>query len=90
MGQGERRPGEGGAEGAAVEVLEVLSSTQAVDAPGTNSDKFLQLEGRINGASDSVHPQSGGRSCCAVDSTGAVLVQVQLLDCSRCPCCAGH
>ena len=68
-----RRGAAGGGGGAAVEVLQVQFSTQAVDTPGTNSDKFLQLEGRIDGVLASLHPQSGGRSCCAVDSTGAVL-----------------
>ena len=70
----------------AVEVLQAQFSTQAVDAPGNNSDKFQQPEGRIDGASDTVYPQSGGRSCCAVASSGALLVQVQLLDSGRCPC----
>ena len=60
-------------------------SVQAADAPVIFSDKFQQPKGLIDGASDSVSPQSGGRSCCAVDSTGAVPVQVQLLDSGRCP-----
>ena len=59
-------------------------TTLVVDAPAINSDKFPQFEGRIEGASDSVYPQSDGHSCCAADksrnSTGAVLVQKQLID----------
>ena len=39
--------GRGGAEGAAVEALQVKFYTQAVDAPGANSDKFQQPEGRV-------------------------------------------
>ena len=39
----------GGAEGAAVEVLQAQFSTQAVDAPGTNSDEFQQPEFCIDG-----------------------------------------
>ena len=34
-------------EGAAVEVLQVKFYTQAVGAPGANSDKFQQPEGRV-------------------------------------------
>ena len=34
-------------EGAAVEALQVKFYTQAVDAPGANSDKFQQPEGRV-------------------------------------------
>ena len=79
----------GGAEGAAVEVLQAQFGTPAVDAPGTNSDELQQPEGCIDGASDAVYPQCGGRSCCAVASTGAVLVQLQLPDSGRCPCCTG-
>ena len=67
MGQGRSDCRERGAEGA------------AVDAPGTNSDELQQPEDFIDGASDTVYPQCGGRSCCAVASTGAVLVQLQLL-----------
>ena len=50
MGLGEGGGGsgrEGRAEGAAVEALQVKFYTQAVDAPGTNSDKFQQPEGRV-------------------------------------------
>ena len=78
---GER--GEGGlgeAEVAAVEVLQFQVSTQVVDGPVINSDNFPQSEGRIEGASNSVYPQSGRHSFFAADSTGAFLVQVQLLD----------
>ena len=46
VGQGEGRRG-GGAEGAAVEALQVKFYTQAVDAPRANSDKFQQPEGRV-------------------------------------------
>ena len=38
---------EGGAEGAAVEVLQVKFYTQAADAPRANSDKLQQPEGRV-------------------------------------------
>ena len=69
-----------GAEGAVVEVLQAQYSTQAVDAQGTNSDELQQPEGCIDGSSDTVYPQCGGRSCCAVAFTGAVLVQPQLVD----------
>ena len=40
-------PGGEGAEGAAVEALQVKSFTLAVDALGTNSDKFQQPKGRV-------------------------------------------
>ena len=67
---------------AAVEVLQVQFITQVVHASANNSDKFPQSEGRFEGASGSV-PQGGGYSCCAADSTGAVLVQMQLLGSDR-------
>ena len=79
----------GGPEGAAVEVLQVKFCTQAVDAPGPTVTSSSS-RGSCRGASDSGHPRSGGRSCCAVDSTGAELAQVQFLGIGRCPCCAGH
>ena len=48
MGLGEGAAGRGGgAEGAAVEVLQVKFYTQAVDAPRANSDKLQQPEGRV-------------------------------------------
>ena len=51
--------------------------TQVVGVPVINSDKVPQFEVRIEHASDSVYPQSGGQSCCATEyrrnSTGAVL-----------------
>ena len=80
MGLGEGRPGRGKAEGAAVEVLQVHFSTKMVDASVVSSDNFQQPKFQIIFASISFYPQSGGHSCCAADSTGAVLVQVQLLN----------
>ena len=45
-GRGGGREG-GGGRGVAVEVLQVKFYTQAVDAPGANSDKLQQPEGRV-------------------------------------------
>ena len=46
-GGGREAAGRDGLEGAAVEALLVKFYTQAIDAPGANSDKFQQPEGRV-------------------------------------------
>ena len=82
MGQGGWRPGGGGTEGA--------EGAEGAAVRSRDSDELQQPEGCIGGDSDTVYPQCGGRSSCAGASTGAVLVQPQLLDSGRCPCCTGH
>ena len=86
----EERPGEGGGGGGggrnfAGSVQHQGGRSPDPTATSSSSPRVVSMV-----PSDSVHPQSGGRSCCAVVSTGAVLVQLQLLDSGRCPCCAGH
>ena len=85
-GRGEGAAGRGGGGG----VGGRGSAGQVLHPGGRRSRGQPAARGSCRGASDSVHPWSGGRSCCAVDSTGAELAQVQFLDSGRCPCCAGH
>ena len=55
----------------------VQKTVLGVDVPVINSDKVPQSRGSNPVAPDSVHPQSGGHSCCAAEyrrnSRGAVL-----------------
>ena len=86
MGLGEggvagRGGGGSGGRGSAGQVLH-LSGWRSRD----QQRQVPAAQGSCRSASDTVHPWSGGRSCCAVVSTGAELVQVQFLDSGRCPC----
>ena len=81
--------GRGGRRGRRSRLCRSSSTPRRLTLPGPTAT-VPAARGSCRGASDTVHPWSGGRSCCAVDSTGAELVQVQFLDSGRCPCCASH
>ena len=76
----EGRPGGGGERRGRRSWFCRSSSTPRRKTPGANSDRFQQPEGRVEVPPIQFILRVAGRSCCAVVSTGAELVQVQFFD----------